>query len=99
MPKRKKRKTTKKRKFKPATKKEIKVQTKKSKKKFSKPWFQYGFWFFPLALILFSYILILKDLPSPGKLDEYDIPLTTKVYDRNNTLLYDIYAELVIRKI
>lgn len=39
------------------------------------------------------YFLIFKDLPSPTKLGNYDIPLSTKIYDRNGSLLYDVYAE------
>lgn len=35
----------------------------------------------------------MKDLPSPSKLITYDIPQTTKIYDRNNTLLYEIYTD------
>lgn len=54
---------------------------------------QYLFWFLPLGIILSSYVLIFKDLPSPTKLGRYDIPLSTKIYDRNGTLLFDIFAE------
>ncbi len=44
-------------------------------------------------MILVSYLLIFKDLPSPTKLGRYDIPLATKIYDRNNKLLFDIFAD------
>lgn len=44
-------------------------------------------------MILTSYLLIFKDLPSPAKLGRYDIPLATKIYDRNGELLFDIFAE------
>lgn len=54
---------------------------------------QLWFWLLPLGLIALSYIFILKDLPSPSKLGRYDIPLSTKIYDRNGKLLFDIYAE------
>ena len=37
--------------------------------------------------------LILKDLPSPSGLGKYDIPLATKIYDRNGKLLFDIFAD------
>jgi 1A family penicillin-binding protein len=37
--------------------------------------------------------LILKDLPSPKNLSHYDIAQTTKIFDRNGTLLYDIYTD------
>ena len=43
-----------------------------------------------LGLLL---IPILKDLPSPSNLLSYEIPQTTKIFDRNGTLLYDIYTE------
>jgi len=51
-----------------------------------------------LALILVFltafYILILKDLPSPTKLSSPDsFPISTKIYDRNGQLLYDIFVE------
>lgn len=39
------------------------------------------------------YALILRDLPSLNKLGEYDIPLSSKIYDRHGTLLYTIYAD------
>lgn len=54
---------------------------------------QYLFWFLPLSIILSSYVLIFKDLPSPTKLGRYDIPLSTKIYDKNGILLFDIFAE------
>ena len=38
------------------------------------------------------YYLILHDLPSPEKLSSTNIPQTTKIYDRNGTLLYKIYG-------
>lgn len=53
----------------------------------------YTFWLLPLGLILISYLLIFKDLPSPARLSKYDVPLSTKVYDRNGKLLFDIYAQ------
>ncbi len=53
----------------------------------------YLFWLLPLGLVLTSYLLILKDLPSPTRLANYDVPLATKVYDRNGELLFDIFAD------
>ncbi len=48
----------------------------------------------PLSLFcVFFYFLILKDLPSPTRLSSSAIPQSTKIYDRNGTLLYTIYAE------
>lgn len=57
------------------------------------PWIQYLFWIVPLLCIGSIYYFILRDLPSPTQLKENDIPLSTKVYDRNNVLLYDIFAD------
>lgn len=54
---------------------------------------RYLFWLLPIGLILISYLAILKDLPSPTKLGHYDVPVATKVYDRNGHLLYDIFAD------
>ncbi len=45
-----------------------------------------------IGLILF-YLLILKDLPNPDKLTFKDVPASTKIYDRNETLLFDIFTE------
>ena len=45
------------------------------------------------ALFTFIYLFILKDLPSPTKLGDYDIPLSSKIYDRNGTLLFDIFTD------
>jgi 1A family penicillin-binding protein len=56
-----------------------------------KPW-HYAFWILPLSLILGSYLLIFKDLPSPATLGKYDIPLSTKIYDKNGKLLFDIFV-------
>ena len=52
-----------------------------------------SFWLLPIGLVLISYLVILKDLPSPTKLGNYDVPVATKVYDRNGHLLYDIFAD------
>lgn len=62
------------------------------KKKFH-VWIRYTFWLLPLSFILISYLLIFKDLPSPTNLARYDIPLATKIYDRNGELLFDIFAD------
>ncbi len=42
--------------------------------------------------LLLSLVLILKDLPAPAQLTNKPIPLTTKIFDRNNKLLYNIYV-------
>jgi len=50
--------------------------------------------FFACAgLFTFLYLFIFKDLPSPTKLGEFDIPLSSKIYDRNGTLLFDIFTD------
>jgi len=50
------------------------------------------FWLFPALIISTFYWLILRDLPSPAKLGRYDVPIATKIYDRNGTLLFDIFV-------
>lgn len=55
--------------------------------------FSYLFFILPLCLVLLFYLTILKDLPKPTSLGKYDIPLSTKIYDRNGKLLFDIFAE------
>lgn len=42
--------------------------------------------------ILLSLIIILKDLPAPAALTNNPIPQTTKIFDRNGKLLYNIYV-------
>jgi hypothetical protein len=49
--------------------------------------FSFLFLFIPLLFFIF-----LQDVPSPRELTLREIPQTTKIYDRNNTLLYQIYA-------
>ena len=49
--------------------------------------FSFIFVFLPLLLILF-----LQELPHPKELDFREAPLTTKIFDRNGTLLYQIYT-------
>lgn len=45
------------------------------------------FVFIPLVVVIF-----LQELPSPKQLSFQQAPLTTKIFDRHNTLLYQIYA-------
>ncbi len=45
------------------------------------------FFFIPLTFFIF-----LQELPSPKQLSFREAPLTTKIFDRNGTLLYQIYA-------
>lgn len=57
------------------------------------PRWAWAFWTLPVLLVLTSYLLIFKDLPSPAKLAQYNIPISTKIYDRNGKLLFDIFAD------
>ena len=47
--------------------------------------------FFVLTVILF--IWFGRDLPTPGKLSASNFPQSTKIFDRNGILLYDIYRD------
>lgn len=53
--------------------------------------------FFALIVLIiftvFSFVIFAKDLPSPTKLSAKDSSLSTKIFDRNGKLLYDIYGE------
>jgi 1A family penicillin-binding protein len=49
--------------------------------------FSFLFLFMPVLVFIFT-----SDLPDPYKLSANAIPKTTKIYDRNNVLLYEIYA-------
>lgn len=46
-----------------------------------------------VLLSTFLYFFIFKDLPSPTRLSSTSLPQSTRIYDRNNILLYTIYAE------
>jgi len=50
--------------------------------------FSLVFVFLPLVFIVF-----LQELPNPKQLNFQQAPLTTKIFDRNGTLLYQIYAQ------
>lgn len=54
---------------------------------------QFLFWLLPVSLIAGFYWFILRDLPIPTNLARYEVPLTTKIYDRNGELLFDIFVE------
>ncbi len=49
--------------------------------------FSFVFLFAPLIVVIF-----LQNLPDPKSLSVGQIPQTTKIYDRNDTLLYEIYG-------
>lgn len=46
-----------------------------------------------LAFIPYWFVNTLEELPSPYALKAREIPIATKIYDRNGTLLYQFYAE------
>ena len=46
-----------------------------------------------ILFTVFAFIIFAKDLPSPTKLTARDSSLSTKIYDRNDKLLYDIYGD------
>lgn len=49
-----------------------------------------------IGLVIFVFGLFLwysRDLPTPGKLSETSLTQSTKIYDRNGTVLYDIFSE------
>lgn len=49
--------------------------------------------FFSISISAVFYFLIIKNLPSPQKLSERKIEISTKIYDRNGILLYNIYKD------
>lgn len=57
------------------------------------PLFLIGVAALSFACISYFMFSIVKDLPSPSKLISYDIPQTTKIYDRNGALLYEIFTD------
>jgi penicillin-binding protein 1A len=72
---------------------------RKMKKKFKKPGLRKFFtWIFRLfALGIFTAALLFlyyaKDLPDPNKLLERNVPESTKIFARDNSLLYEIHGE------
>lgn len=57
-------------------------------------WFLTGIFFtFIFIFIPYQSWLALKSLPHPRLLSVREIPVTTKIFDRNGFLLYEIYAE------
>lgn len=46
-----------------------------------------------ILFTVFAFIIFAKDLPSPTKLTARDSSLSTKIYDRDDKLLYDIYGD------
>ena len=73
----------------------LKIRPLKVKIQFPKLHFRYFFifiLFFLFFLIPFNFIVkVFEDLPSPQKLTQRDIEVSTKIYDRNGVLLYKIF--------
>src|SRR3990167_4396340 len=46
-----------------------------------------------IAIIIAAVWFFTKDLPSPKQLETRQVPQTTKIYDRNEKLLYNIYTD------
>jgi 1A family penicillin-binding protein len=46
-----------------------------------------------IGLLFIGYWLFINDLPSPSELTTRQIDVSTKIYDRNNILLYTIYKD------
>ena len=46
-----------------------------------------------ILLLIFGVWFATKDLPSPKQLETRDLAQTTKIYDRNGKLLFNIYNE------
>ena len=46
-----------------------------------------------IIFTVFSFVIFAKDLPSPNKLSSRDSSLSTKIFDREGKLLYDIYGD------
>lgn len=45
-----------------------------------------------ISLLVLSYFFVLKDIPAVTTIGKTDYPQSTKIYDRNNNLLYTIYG-------
>lgn len=54
--------------------------------------FRYLFFIVFIALLIVT-VLFIKELPSPTKLQSNDFPVSTQIFDRNQELLYEIYAD------
>jgi len=46
-----------------------------------------------IAFIILGIWFFTRDLPSPKQLENRQIPQTTKIYDRNNKLLFNVYSD------
>jgi len=72
-----------------------KTKEQPSEKKLVSRWanLKYAFWLIPILFCVLTYFFIFKDLPSPKKLETNEIPVATKVFDRNEKLLFDIFVD------
>lgn len=71
------------------------IHLKKHEKRYSKLLKKRKLWFFLVVFAIFlttTYFFILKDLPFPTKLNSGNAPQATRIFDRNQKLLYSIYA-------
>ena len=69
---------------------------RKSGRKFNpKKFFTWLFRIFAIGVVLLAVLFLYyaKDLPDPNKLLSRDVPESTKIYDRNGGLLYEIHGE------
>lgn len=77
--------------------KKKKTYTKATQKKKRKLFiFHKKYWaiLIPIAIIVgLFYYYILRDLPSPTKLSSNQIPQSTQIFDRHDTLLYTVYGK------
>ncbi len=46
-----------------------------------------------MGLTVIAFIVVARDLPSPTKLTNRQVVESTKIYDRNGELLYDVYGD------
>lgn len=77
-----------------------KKRRKKARRHIYKPTFFYKFKFFFLGVVMsfvllfvpLLFVIFVSELPDPENLSISYIPKTTKIYDRNGVLLYEIYA-------
>lgn len=67
--------------------------SKRRKLQFINAFATYAFIFLIVSIVgsALAFVVFSKDLPSPSKLTNRNISLSTKIYDRKGELLYDIY--------
>ncbi len=72
-----------------------KSSTKRSLKQKILSWqfLLFSFIVLSIGIVLTLIVLFFKDLPSPTKLRENAYPVSSKIFDRNGNILYEIYAD------